>query len=44
MLAVVMTGSTAPAQNAWIEDLVSAVVRIKTHVTPDGRTVEGLGR
>ena len=39
-----MTGSTAPAQNAWIEDLVSAVVRIKTHVTPDGRTVEGLGR
>ena len=44
MLVVVMTGSTASAQNPWIEDLVSAVVRIKTHVNPDGRTVEGLGR
>jgi S1-C subfamily serine protease len=42
--AVLMTGSTALAQNARVEDLVSAVVRIKAHVNPEGRTVEGLGR
>jgi S1-C subfamily serine protease len=39
-----MTTSVAVAQNAWVEDLVSAVVRVKTHVNPEGRTVEGLGR
>jgi S1-C subfamily serine protease len=43
-LAVFMTGPIALAQNARVEDLVSAVVRIKTHVNPEGRTVEGLGR
>src|SRR5437899_9759895 len=32
------------AENSWVEDLVSAVVRIKTHIHPEGRTVEGLGR
>ena len=31
-------------QNAPIEELVSAVVRINTHIKPDGRTVQGLGR
>jgi len=30
--------------NTWVEELVSAVVRIKTHINPEGRTVEGLGR
>src|SRR3954463_14805542 len=30
--------------SSWVEELVSAVVRIKTHINPDGRTVEGLGR
>lgn len=43
-LAVFMTGPIALAQNARVEDLVSAVVRIKAHVNPEGRTVEGLGR
>jgi S1-C subfamily serine protease len=43
-LAVAITGSTGVAQSTRIEELVSAVVRIKTHVNPDGRTVEGLGR
>jgi S1-C subfamily serine protease len=42
--AVLTSGSAAVAQNAWIEDLVSAVVRIRTHIHPEGRTVEGLGR
>ena len=39
-----MSASTAAAQNAWIEELAAAVVRIKTHINPEGRTVEGLGR
>jgi serine protease Do len=43
-LAMAITGSTGLAQNTRIEELVSAVVRIKTHVNPEGRTVEGLGR
>ncbi len=47
--AALVFGSPAVAQTpeprpAWIEELVSAVVRIKTHINPEGRTVEGLGR
>ncbi len=41
--ALVGSGS-ATAQDAWVEELVSAVVRIKTHINPEGRTVAGLGR
>src|SRR5262245_12747393 len=33
----------APAARS-LEDLVAAVVRIKTFIHPDGRTVENLGR
>jgi S1-C subfamily serine protease len=43
-LAVLMSASAAAAQNAWVEELAAAVVRIKTHINPEGRTVEGLGR
>src|SRR4029079_2613900 len=43
-LAIAITGSTGVAQSTRIEELVSAVVRIRTHVNPEGRTVEGLGR
>jgi S1-C subfamily serine protease len=43
-VAVLLTVSAAAAQNAWVEELASAVVRIKTHINPEGRTVEGLGR
>lgn len=43
-LAALMGASAAPAQDAWVEELVSAVVRIKTQINPEGRTVEGLGR
>jgi S1-C subfamily serine protease len=47
--AALVFGSPAVAQApeprpAWIEELVSAVVRVKTHINPEGRTVEGLGR
>src|SRR5262245_11342506 len=36
--------SAAGAENARIEELVAAVVKIKAHINPDGRTVDGLGR
>src|SRR5437879_664656 len=36
--------SAAAAEKASIDDLVSAVVRINTHINPEGRTVQGLGR
>src|SRR3989454_679893 len=37
-------GTAALAQKATLDELVSAVVRIRTHINPDGRTVENLGR
>jgi S1-C subfamily serine protease len=43
-VAVLLTVSAAAAQNAWVEELAAAVVRIKTHINPEGRTIEGLGR
>ena len=43
-VAALMSTSTAQAQDTWVEDLVAAVVRIKTHINPEGRTVGGLGR
>jgi S1-C subfamily serine protease len=45
VLVVLTGGAAAPAQDdAWIEELVSPVVRVKTHINPEGRTVDGLGR
>jgi serine protease Do len=38
----VVSASAASAQG--VEALVSAVVRINTHINPEGRTVQGLGR
>ncbi len=48
-VTVLACGSATLAQNsgtqsAWVEELASAVVRIKTHINPEGRTVAGLGR
>jgi S1-C subfamily serine protease len=42
--AVAIDGSAVPAQNALVDDLAAAVVRVKTHINPDGRTVQTLGR
>jgi serine protease Do len=47
--AALVLGSPALAQTpearpVWIEEVASAVVRIKTHINPEGRTVQGLGR
>jgi S1-C subfamily serine protease len=36
--------ATAKAQSTALEDLVSAVVRIKTFINPDGSSVSNLGR
>jgi S1-C subfamily serine protease len=48
VLAVVLVATTlsssAPAQTASLDELIAAVVKIKTHINPDGRTVQGLGR
>jgi S1-C subfamily serine protease len=48
LLAAVFAASLlitpAPAETASLEDLISAVVKIKTHINPEGRTVQGLGR
>jgi serine protease Do len=38
------TAGTAMADSPILEDLLSAVVRIKTYIPPDARTVQGLGR
>src|SRR4051812_15782940 len=34
----------AEAQTPTLEELVSSVVRIKTHINPEGQTTQGLGR
>src|SRR5690349_3356165 len=41
-LSTLVGVSAASAQN--VESLVSAVVKLNTHINPDGRTVESLGR
>jgi hypothetical protein len=38
------TASSAQAQATKLDDLVSAVVRIKTFINPDGTSVSNLGR
>jgi serine protease Do len=44
--AIVAAAFSTPAlaQTATLEELIGAVVKIKTHINPDGRTVSGLGR
>ena len=42
--AAVFPVAPASAQGTTLNDLVSAVVRIKTFINPDGRSVSNLGR
>lgn len=42
--AVLASGMAARAQATSLDELVAAVVRIKTHINPDARTIENLGR
>src|SRR5437660_9190855 len=44
VMALATNVPTAPAQGTSLDDLVSAVVRIKTFINPDGRSVTNLGR
>lgn len=44
ILIALLSACTAAAQTPSINELVSAVVRINTHIAPEGRTVQGLGR
>lgn len=44
MFAFFVGSAAAPAQTASVDELVSAVVRIKTYINPDGRTIGNLGR
>src|SRR5262245_63710057 len=43
-IAVMASGTAAAAEAPSLEDLLSAVVRIKTYINPDGRTVQNLGK
>jgi S1-C subfamily serine protease len=36
--------AAAQSENAGADDLLSAVVQLKTYINPDGRTVKGLGQ
>ena len=44
MLATVTAASAAQSQGSPLAELVSAVVRVKAAIEPDGRTVDALGR
>jgi S1-C subfamily serine protease len=44
LAGAVTSAWAAAAQTTRVEDIVAAVVRVKTHIHPDGRTVQGLGR
>ena len=43
-LLAVLPAPNALAQNVTIDELVAAVVQVKTFIDPEGRTVENLGR
>jgi serine protease Do len=43
-LAMLVVRPALAADTPPLEELVAAVVRIKTHINPEGQTVQGLGR
>ncbi len=44
IFGLALGSSAVPAQTTPVDELVSAVVRIKTFINPDGRTIGNLGR
>jgi serine protease Do len=44
LFAVIAGASTAAAESPSLDELISGVVRIKTFINPDGRTLQNLGR
>ena len=43
-LAAMVLSAPLPARAASLDDLIGAVVTLKTHINPEGRTIQGLGR
>jgi S1-C subfamily serine protease len=43
-IALLAGDAPAAAQSSFADDLLSAVVQLKTYINPDGRTVRGLGQ
>jgi len=43
LAAAFAAGAAARAQPVTMDDLAAAVVHVKAHINPDGRTVQGLG-
>jgi S1-C subfamily serine protease len=43
-VALLASAMAASAQSGFADDLLSAVVQLKTYINPDGRTVKGLGQ
>jgi S1-C subfamily serine protease len=44
LIFAIVTLAAAGAQTPSLDELVSGVVRVKTFINPDGRTIENLGR
>ena len=44
VVALAASATPAAAQNPGADELLSAVVQLKTYINPDGRTVKGLGQ
>jgi serine protease Do len=44
VLGVIASGGAAVAQTRSLDELIASVVRVKTEIEPDGRTVKSLGR
>lgn len=44
LLAVLVVALAAPSRSTTLDELVAAVVRIKTFINPEGSSVENLGR
>jgi S1-C subfamily serine protease len=44
VIGIFALGPGAAAQTASVNELIAAVVRIKTYINPDGRTINNLGR
>src|SRR5262245_11858947 len=42
--AFIASATPAAAENAGADELLSAVVQLKTYINPEGRTVKGLGQ
>src|SRR5262249_34663153 len=42
-LAAMVLSAPLPARAASLDDVIGAIVTLKTHINPEGRTIQGLG-